>query len=135
VNNQSKRLTNKITKHTFKIVSSLALPNRFRDGFGDSAPLPVDVFSDCDVELLPSLCGNVFDFSHKRERSLLSLLLLLLLESGWNIDTSKETAIRNRGFCEGSILEKHLVKTGTRNLFDHQRLYQRDSSFAFCASK
>lgn len=81
----------RIEAHTFKIVSSLALPKRLREGFGDSAPLPVDVFNDCDVELLPSLCGNVFDFSQKRERlSLLSLLLLLLLESGYKHKTSRK---------------------------------------------
>lgn len=54
----------------FNIVSSLALPKRFRDGRGDSAPLfvvPLFVVLDCVLfELPPNLCGNVFDFSHGR---------------------------------------------------------------------
>lgn len=55
----------------FRIVSSLALPNRFLDGRGDSDPLfvvPLFVAPDCDPLLLPlNLCGNVLDFSHGRD--------------------------------------------------------------------
>lgn len=55
----------------FSIVSSLALPNRLRDGRGDSEPLfvlPLLVAADCELllPLLLNLCGNVFDFSHGR---------------------------------------------------------------------
>lgn len=53
----------------FNIVSSLALPNRFREGRGDSAPLfivPLFVAFVCELLELPNLCGNVFDFSHGR---------------------------------------------------------------------
>lgn len=55
----------------FKIVSSLALPNLFLDGRGDSEPLfvvPLFVVLDCAPALLPlNLCGNVLDFSHGRD--------------------------------------------------------------------
>lgn len=55
----------------FRIVSSLALPNRFLDGRGDSDPLfvvPLFGALDCDPPLLPlNLCGNVLDFSHGRD--------------------------------------------------------------------
>lgn len=59
----------------FRIVSSLALPNRFLDGRGDSAPplfvVPLFCVPDCALELLPlNLCGNVLDFSHGRVWSL-----------------------------------------------------------------
>lgn len=58
----------------FRIVSSLALPNRFLDGLGDSEPLfvvPLFVVLDCAPPLLPlNLCGNVLDFSHGRDWSL-----------------------------------------------------------------
>lgn len=53
----------------FSIVSSLALPKRFRDGRGDSAPLLVLplLVPVCEFDaLLLNLCGNVFDFSHGR---------------------------------------------------------------------
>lgn len=59
---------------TFRIVSSEALPNRFRCGRGDSGP-PPDAFplpippDPGDEEFpppaaFPNLCGSVFDFSH-----------------------------------------------------------------------
>lgn len=67
---------------TFRIVSSLALPKRLRDVFGDSAPLPVDVLIGSDVELVPNLCGNVFALSQGRDRD---DSLLLLLESSCTI--------------------------------------------------
>lgn len=55
----------------FRIVSSLALPNRFLDGLGDSEPLfvvPLFGAPDCDPLPLPlNLCGNVLDFSHGRD--------------------------------------------------------------------
>lgn len=51
------------------IVSSLALPNRFRDGFGDSEPLRlVLLLLALFWLLLLSLCGSVLDFSHARWR-------------------------------------------------------------------
>lgn len=55
------------------IVSSLALPNRFRDGLGDSEPLRlvlllVALLLFWLLLLLLSLCGNVLDFSQARWR-------------------------------------------------------------------
>lgn len=50
------------------IVSSLALPNRFRDGFGDSEPLRLVLLLVALFWLLPNLCGSVLDFSHARCR-------------------------------------------------------------------
>lgn len=52
------------------IVSSLALPNRFRDGLGDSEPLRLVLLLVALLFwlLLPSLCGNVLDFSQARWR-------------------------------------------------------------------
>lgn len=61
----------------FNMVSSLALPKRFREGRGDSEPLlplPPIVLQllppDAELLLPPSLCGNVFDFSYGRCGSL-----------------------------------------------------------------
>lgn len=68
---QIKTTTNE--QQTFKIVSSLALPKRFRD-CGESASDDVafddeDDGSVCELLLL-NLCGSVFDFSHfSRESS------------------------------------------------------------------
>lgn len=66
----------------FRIVSSLALPKRLRDGRGDSEPLfdelpPPLAFCEADdgVDVMalafdePSLCGSVLDFSHWRRPS------------------------------------------------------------------
>lgn len=57
---------------TLSIVSSLALPNRFRDGFGDSDPLRLVLLPLLALLWLlllpPSLCGRVLDFSHARWR-------------------------------------------------------------------
>lgn len=61
----------KLSPLILSIVSSLALPNRFRDGLGDSEPLRLVLLL---VALLfwlllpPSLCGNVLDFSQARWR-------------------------------------------------------------------
>lgn len=69
-------------KITFKIVSSLALPNRFRD-CGESASDEVAFDEDDDgnvCELLPlNLCGNVFDFSQLLPRASLSVPLLSIV--------------------------------------------------------
>lgn len=48
----------------FSMVSSLALPNRFREGFGDSEPLRLVLLLLVLFWLLLSLCGSVLDFSH-----------------------------------------------------------------------
>lgn len=71
-----------LPKITFKIVSSLALPNRFRD-CGESANDEVAFDEDDDgnvCELLPlNLCGNVFDFSQLLPRASLSVPLLSIV--------------------------------------------------------
>lgn len=78
----------------FNMVSSLALPKRFRDGLGDSAPLlelPLLV-AVCEFNaLLLSLCGKVFDFSHGRCGSLFGSGYIIVYKIILTINTAKHS--------------------------------------------